>query len=902
MQLKYLEVDQRIHEKTLIGDKLNLAAASAPQIAAWRPSSGEDDDEGELADLAETLDPREDLRQLAELLGRQEEGKSCSSCPAGHPLRCIPVKLFVLCDSCKHVYLSGASVWRCVDCNWNRCEHCSDAEIAETVARLRAAADEEQGAQLSVGSTAVIRDRQLVESLEDALDSMGKVFVAEFENFLFNADVQEQSGVGREWDGGFGDSACCGSVTGLMPFDSLTLASARPSENSTAAPSSDMGSALEETEASRQQLLSMVTVDASGSAEHDSEAMKPLRSSLASFDISAADDIQHPDGARQRRLSLAGLGPGAGMHAPLHSSLPAGSEGQHETTADQPPQVPTCLHDHGHGTDPRACIADFYRNGSSKGPRGAISTPDSSDEVSEWFAVFRPTSADAIAKMVSRAGVGKGLNIKGKSSKQNRFSGFVPFLQISDNDHKTQLEVSPASAWIRIFYASEEDRQRALEELEPLLHLGHADDKEMVIYAIDNFPSLFGLEMPERVMREAYITKPDLSFPSGCETGRKSEPAFMDMNLHATRGNSEPQVVVYQADSGNPMNPHGLLMAYAEDSVKPVVSDFDAFTVGSRGIKYSPLCQEQQDLSRWVLDKTKEVLEKPGADNWTTRWFEVLSTLAQSGMKIDFPRCGFGDAASYALTEEIVDATKETGAVRHGAECFNFFFPQELDTKYLVVWHGFPNQPWEYRSEPDLRAFLIERANEGFAFPLNPVWPVRDPGWFEVHRALRGPGRDQDSLNAWYPPESGIIDKLEAIHDQFPDGFAVNPSASVHVSEPDAVTASVATSEDMCCRERCDFAIEEVRRKHARALMRSFSKSMSKLMVAGRHRGQAMALGMHPVPPPQPLRPGLDDDKAEVHQAAFHREVTGEGLRVLAKRQQEATIEEGENEDEDDGH
>merc|ERR1719329_950580 len=117
-------------------------------------------------------------------------------------------------------------------------------------------------------------------------------------------------------------------------------------------------------------------------------------------------------------------------------------------------------------------------------------------------------------------------------------------------------------------------------------------------------------------------------------------------------------------------------------------------------------------------------------------------------MKIDFPRCGFGDAASYALTEEIVDATKETGAVRHGAECFNFFFPQELDTKYLVVWHGFPNQPWEYRSEPDLRAFLIERANEGFAFPLNPVWPVRDPGWFEVHRALRGPRRHDDALDA----------------------------------------------------------------------------------------------------------------------------------------------------------
>ena len=26
------------------------------------------------------------------------------------------------------------------------------------------------------------------------------------------------------------------------------------------------------------------------------------------------------------------------------------------------------------------------------------------------------------------------------------------------------------------------------------------------------------------------------------------------------------------------------------------------------------------------------------------------------------------------------------GAVRHGAECFNFYFPQELDPEFLVVW------------------------------------------------------------------------------------------------------------------------------------------------------------------------------------------------------------------------
>ena len=31
----------------------------------------------------------------------------------------------------------------------------------------------------------------------------------------------------------------------------------------------------------------------------------------------------------------------------------------------------------------------------------------------------------------------------------------------------------------------------------------------------------------------------------------------------------------------------------------------------------------------------------------------------------------------------------EAGAVRHGAECFNFYFPQELDREYLVIYEGF---------------------------------------------------------------------------------------------------------------------------------------------------------------------------------------------------------------------
>ena len=45
---------------------------------------------------------------------------------------------------------------------------------------------------------------------------------------------------------------------------------------------------------------------------------------------------------------------------------------------------------------------------------------------------------------------------------------------------------------------------------------------------------------------------------------------------------------------------------------------------------------------------------------------------------------------------------KECGAVRHGAECFNFYFPQELDPDFLIVWDGFANEP------PDNPPWLAE--------------------------------------------------------------------------------------------------------------------------------------------------------------------------------------------------
>ena len=280
-------------------------------------------------------------------------------------------------------------------------------------------------------------------------------------------------------------------------------------------------------------------------------------------------------------------------------------------------------------TDPRRLIADFYRGGDSHGPAGSVvkdaKGAAAGSGTSAWFAVYRPCSRDSISKMLGQVGVGKGLNIKGKSAKKNKLSGFVPFCQISKNEHKADLENAPSDARTRIFYQSLGAKEKAkgllasaLLELKAekgsKLEIDSVEVIEIVGYA-EKF-GIFGLDAPERLFREVYIVRPDLTPAVGWETGRESEPAFLDMNLHALRGDSAPSVVLYQFDKKDPMNPLGLLMAYAEAEVKPVVSDFDTFLVGSRGVRYEPTPPEQVALMHWALDNTAELLANPTSKGW----------------------------------------------------------------------------------------------------------------------------------------------------------------------------------------------------------------------------------------------------------------------------------------------
>jgi len=436
--------------------------------------------------------------------------------------------------------------------------------------------------------------------------------------------------------------------------------------------------------------------------------------------------------------------------------------------------------------DPRTLISDFYQAGDARGPAGTLAakgfTTDKANPT-QWFVVYRPCSRDSIAKMLGRVGVGKGLNIKGKSAQKNRLSGFVPFLQISNNDHKPLVEASPKDARTKIFYKNVMAREEALATLTKILREA-AHQLDIAVPQIwlirDHEPHTFGLDVPEPLVKEAYIMRPDISPTIGWETGRPSVPAFMDMNLHGVRGDSKPRVCLFQHDLADPMNPCGLLISYAEAAVKPVCSDFDTFTVGSRGMKYEPTPPEQVAIVHWELDRLEEVLQVASSDtkNWAGHWLGIIKREEERGYHPEIPEFGFGEPTSTRLIQDVIQCTSSCGAVRHGAECFNYWFPQELDKDFLVIWDGFQDPPWQSFKEEPLRKFLIERAKEGYSFPLNPCWPVRDPGWYEVMQALKGSRESVDNQNMWFPPDSGIAEKIERLHSAYPSGFKPAPPAA----------------------------------------------------------------------------------------------------------------------------
>ncbi|KAL7469673.1 hypothetical protein ACHAXS_009925 [Conticribra weissflogii] len=475
--------------------------------------------------------------------------------------------------------------------------------------------------------------------------------------------------------------------------------------------------------------------------------------------------------------------------------------------------------------DPRWQIRKFFNDMSVFG--SVLSSVNNSDHKSNGaaiFSVWRPTSPDAIAKMMRGDGTGKGLEIKGKSAKKGALSGYIPFLQIHEEGHKTQIRTIPKSDRTRIFFKTRRARDMVGKHLgntakemtvvvakakfalakakcecdpeailsEELNYANKAMSYELenpTIDCVDVYaPTIFCIEAPVRVVWEGLVVKKDISRIANSEydTGRASQPAFQDMNFAALRRRkpNEPLPVLYQWSDKDPFDARMLVMAYEEEGrVVPVVSDFDCFLIGSRNFSYqNRMPDDQVELLDWCVSQIEWILDnQTEPDSWTTTWLEILKHAARQNFYPQMPRFGFGDPTSYSMIEAAVTRSAKTcGAVRHGPECFNFFFPQELDDKFLIIFPG--NEMWKYVNVHELQVILQQKIREGFTFPLNPKWVLCDPGWINLFKELvnsKSPSV-RKSIDLWFPPESGLKERIVEINERHPNGFICTNGAKAN--------------------------------------------------------------------------------------------------------------------------
>eukprot|EP00577_Skeletonema_sp_RCC1716_P002534 CAMPEP_0113381314 /NCGR_PEP_ID=MMETSP0013_2-20120614/5229_1 /TAXON_ID=2843 ORGANISM="Skeletonema costatum, Strain 1716" /NCGR_SAMPLE_ID=MMETSP0013_2 /ASSEMBLY_ACC=CAM_ASM_000158 /LENGTH=945 /DNA_ID=CAMNT_0000263719 /DNA_START=15 /DNA_END=2852 /DNA_ORIENTATION=+ /assembly_acc=CAM_ASM_000158 len=512
------------------------------------------------------------------------------------------------------------------------------------------------------------------------------------------------------------------------------------------------------------------------------------------------------------------------------------------------------------------------------------------------FSVWRPTSNEAIRRMITGEGTGKGMDIKGKSAIKGKFSGFVPFLQIHRNEDKLKVGSLHADARVRVFYPNKISRDRAFMSLamvrdkmreatqRSMRFIAEVEQKEVSVlgeemnksmrnlshtsmrlaigstrrrlnsgpdaidyaqfeaaleaehrncmldnadvYKIDDYASTkgcYGLDIPEKLFWETFVSKTDISREDGSEydSGRASMPEFQVMNLESLRKapKTGPCPVLWHAGCGkvgeeapqhiNPLCPFGLLMAYEEAAeadadtgkVTPVVSDFDCFLVGTRRVEYrDPLGEQELSMLKWCVDEVEGILDNTEEGKcWTRHWLDVKKKYAfDPRFQIPMPKMGYADPRSSAMLKGAVYSLRQNGAVRHGPECFNYSFPQHLDDKFLVISDTLPGLvPWKYVDIEELMEILADKIDEGFAFPLNPKWVLCDEGWKDLYDKLLASEAPnvQDAMNVWYPTD--VRERIAAISSKHPSGFSPSEEAQAIPAKSQEPTRRPTVSTDL---------------------------------------------------------------------------------------------------------
>eukprot|EP00933_Yihiella_yeosuensis_P006845 TRINITY_DN111664_c0_g1_i1.p1 TRINITY_DN111664_c0_g1~~TRINITY_DN111664_c0_g1_i1.p1 ORF type:complete len:618 (+),score=43.53 TRINITY_DN111664_c0_g1_i1:152-1855(+) len=385
--------------------------------------------------------------------------------------------------------------------------------------------------------------------------------------------------------------------------------------------------------------------------------------------------------------------------------------------------------------------------------------------------IARESSEKSILLMATGMAVGKGANIKGKSSKggiSSQVAGYVPFIQIVNDEDKARLSWKPrAGKLICCFFSNSASRDAVLAR-----HGGESLDGFQGVHG-----AVYGLVVTALQLQEAFLAPP-LTRDVQWNYGRESSPMFMDWNLESVASFGEPSnpevppVCLVQGDSLNPFNARGLLMAHiCQKQVRPVTSDIDLWGYLIQGGPHDDLDEQNSKLAFWCLEQTEQIIASSSREDWDTQWMQMLQKGGKSAFAHlcteDMSPLGFGDDRLIEIIRGCVARTSETGAVRHSAECSNWYFPQPLDDHFLVICADVPSgwlQQWRYMTEDGLRTFVQDMATKGFAAAINPTIPVRYPAWRDIYSRTATEGRTE-----------AILQRVQRLCDEFPFGFQAKP-------------------------------------------------------------------------------------------------------------------------------
>ena len=95
--------------------------------------------------------------------------------------------------------------------------------------------------------------------------------------------------------------------------------------------------------------------------------------------------------------------------------------------------------------------------------------------------------------------------------------------------------------------------------------------------------------------------------------------------------------------------------------------------------------------------------------------------------------------------------------------------------------------PWKKVNLGELQEILCKAIDDGFTFPINLKWVLVDPGWKRVYdRLINSKSSNvQESLNAWFPPGSGLQERIHSISSKYSSGVTYSKESGCKEGERD---------------------------------------------------------------------------------------------------------------------